>query len=238
MHLAWVHLAELLVCGLRCKLEPEGPGRQCLIRPGSARRDLARMPPICMPPVAPAAAGQLATPSHRFGPCAASLSAIIDSLRACSAVLRLFGARGTPVAAPLPAAWPVCLHRPSTISARARARRSAAQPDARRRRLRAAAAACRPKCRGQEIASLELAALRSMSLPARVFKLYSTQLQRRPWRTQIVTTGALWCAAPGCGCPAAALLLPSLGAFPFQQPALLRSTYDADAASQSVQGSG
>ena len=31
-----------------------------------------------------------------------------------------------------------------------------------------------------------------MSLPVRAFKLYSQQLQRRPWRTQIVTTGALW----------------------------------------------
>ena len=30
------------------------------------------------------------------------------------------------------------------------------------------------------------------SLPARAFRAYSKQLQSNPWRTQIVTTGALW----------------------------------------------
>ena len=34
--------------------------------------------------------------------------------------------------------------------------------------------------------------LKMASLGGRVFKAYSTQLQRHPWRTQIVTTGALW----------------------------------------------
>ena len=32
----------------------------------------------------------------------------------------------------------------------------------------------------------------SGAFAGRVFRAYSTQLQQRPWRTQILTTGALW----------------------------------------------
>lgn len=69
--------------------------------------------------------------------------------------------------------------------------RAAAAPRQQQRTSRAPnaprLAAARPPSRHRPAADAAMAALVGQAV-----KAFSTQLQRHPWRTQIVTTGALW----------------------------------------------